>query len=189
MKKTFLYTSVSIATLLSGCLATVNLLDANSSILSKEQRIIAHDIAERTKSTCIRYTYIEGSNQKISGDMKLTGSIEIKRMYTSDSGWFKAHILSQGIWDNVYYNPVKFKFICGEKQWGEYSESTKIQFTEIGLQAKSLENIPISIKKIQPNSDPDLLKDRLNLLKELRQKDLITEIQYNEQVNKALLEK
>lgn len=179
---------ISTATILSltGCLATTNLLDKDNSALNSEQRSVAYEIAEKTKNNCIHYKYEQTSERKISGDIKFSQPIEIKRMYTSDSGWYKAHVMSQGIWDNVYYNPSKFKFVCGEKLWNQYSESGKLEFSEIGAEIKSLDKAPSSAIKSQPIKNSSGIEERLKVLKDLFQKDLISQKQYNEQVSKIL---
>lgn len=164
-------------------------MDENNNSLSFNQRLIAKDISERTKLNCIRYTHEQGSDKKISGDMKITQSVDIKRMYDSSVGWYKAYIMSQGVWDNICYNPDRFLLICGDKQWSQYQDSLNIQFFEIGVQFNSVKSPLISKEEKPELRDIKSIEQRLRVLKDLRQKDLITEQQYNEQVYKLLQER
>lgn len=116
--------------LLSGCLASIDL--KNDQSLSSGDRRVAARIAELTQQLCVRYTYEQGTDRKLSGNMKLSESPAVKRMYRSDSGWVKAEVLANGVWDNSYYLESSGKFICGENSWQKFSDSTSIIFREIG---------------------------------------------------------
>jgi hypothetical protein len=165
--------------LLSGCLATTDILkdDVN---LSLSQKNILNEMAEKTKNICIIYTYDPGSGSKLSGDRKITKLPVVKRFYTSDSDWFKVYFMIDGAWDYSFYNPKEFKFICGEKQWVKLKEAKKITFDEVEVEVKNNSSQVISTTSKNKN-----IEDKLKNLKELRQKNLITEKQYDDLVKKA----
>jgi hypothetical protein len=179
-------TKISLLTatlILSGCLATTNLLNEESSLNSFEKSI-ANEIAHKTTNMCIRYSYDTSSGRKLSGNMKIQRLPEIKRFFISDSGWYKAYLNTEGIWDNMYYHPKNFKFICGDKSWSEYADSNAIVFQELGVSIKKLEAAPSMINFKSEKSKS--IEEKLKNLRELREKNLITEKQYDEQVKKVL---
>ena len=166
--------------LLSGCLATTDLLkdDVN---LSSSQKNILYEMAEKTKNICITYKYDTSSGAKLSGDRKIEKLPVVKRLYTSDSGWYKIYFMINEAWDYSFYNPNDFKFVCGEKSWEKYKESNKIVFDEVGVELKKFVPSPVISTKSKKQNIEDKLKD----FKDLREKNLITEKQYDELVKKA----
>lgn len=175
MKK---YLTAALCFALSGCIATTDLLhdDAN---LNSSQKNILREMAEKTKNLCITYTYDPSSGAKLSGDMKLNKLPIVKRFYTSDSDWFKVYFMINGVWDYSFYNPKQYKFVCGEKQWEKLKESRKITFEEVEVELRKN-----SLTVISTQSKNQNIEDKLKNLKELRQKNLITEKQYDELVKK-----
>lgn len=171
--------------LLTGCLATTNLL-SDESTLKISDKLIALEIAEKTLNLCVRVTYEQGSETKISSDVNFSKLPEVKRFFKSNAGWYKAYIFSNRVWDNVYYHPVDFKFICGDKSWAKYSDSNKIIFDELGIPIKTLQQAPTFIPAISSTAANSKIEERLKLLKDLRSTNLISEKQFDEQVKKAL---
>ena len=137
-------------------------------------------MAEKTKNICITYTYDPSSGAKLSGDKKINKLPVVKRFYTSDSDWFKVYFMIDGVWDYSFYNPKEYKFICGEKQWEKLKESRKITFDEVEVEIKNNSSQVTSTTSKNQN-----IEDKLKNLKELRQKNLITEKQYDDLVKKA----
>ncbi len=177
--------SIVFVLLLTGCLATTNLL-SNESPLKISDKLIALEIAEKTLNLCVRFTYEQGSERKISGDVKFSNLPEVKRFFKSDAGWYKAYIVSDGVWDNIYYHPANFKFICGDKSWAKYSDSNQIIFDELGIPIKTLQQAPTFVPKISSTAANSKIEERLKLLKDLRSINLISEKQFDEQVKKVL---
>lgn len=118
-----------IALLLSGCLATKNLLIEDN--LDERYKRVAFKIAERAMQICTTHTYEQGSNRKLSGDMRITKLPEVKRLYESKSGLWKSELMVSGVWDNVYYLERSEIIICGEIQWQQFPQSKEINFTEV----------------------------------------------------------
>ena len=165
---------------LAGCIATTDLLqdDAN---LSSSQKNIINEMAGKTRNICITYTYDTSSGARQSGDMKISKLPIVKRFYTSDAGWFKIYFNINGVWDYSFYNPKEFMFVCGEKQWEKYKESKKIIFDEVSVELKKINVSPVISTKPKKQNIEDKLKD----FKDLREKNLITEKQYDELVKRA----
>ncbi len=164
---------------LAGCLATTDLLQDSTNLSSSHKKML-NEMAEKTKNICITYTYDPGSGAKLSGDIKINKLPVVKRFYTSDSDWFKVYFMTNGVWDYSFYNPKEYKFICGEKQWEKLKESRKITFDEVEVEMKNNSSQVTSTTSKNQN-----IKDKLKNLKELRQKNLITEKQYDDLVKKA----
>lgn len=121
---------------LAACAAT-DLKSASG--ISESDRRIAQTIAERTAANCIkRRTMDSPTNTPISGDVKLSTVGEVRRLYSSSRGWYKAEVVSEGIWDNVYYNTLNKALVCGEKTWQQYSDSGELKFVEVGSSQKRL---------------------------------------------------
>lgn len=78
------------------------------------------------------------TNKPISGDVKLSTLGEVRRLYSSSRGWYKAEVVSEGIWDNVYYNTLNQALVCGEKTWQQYSDSGELKFVEVGTPQRRL---------------------------------------------------
>ena len=140
-----------------------------------------NEMAEKTKNICITFTYDPGSGAKLSGDRKIEKLPVVKRFYTSDSGWYKIYFMINGVWDYSFYNPKEYKFICGEKQWEKLKESRKITFDEVEVELKKFVPSPVISTKSKKQNIEDKLKD----FKDLREKNLITEKQYDELVKRA----
>lgn len=117
------------ATFLIGC-ASADL--ASDSSLNQSDRQLATRITELSRERCIHYQYEQGSGRKLSGDMKLSATPVVKRLYRSDSGWAKAELQISGVWDNVYWLESSGAIICGELDWQKFANSSSIAFKEIG---------------------------------------------------------
>lgn len=172
------YLTSALCFALSGCIATTDLLH-NETNLNSSQKSILKEMAEKTQNICILYTYDTISGDKLSGDRKINKLPVAKRFYTSDSGWFKVYFMTNGVWDYSFYNPKDYKFVCGEKQWGKLKESRKIIFDEVEVELKKDSSPVLSIK-----SNNQIIEDKLKNLRNLRQRNLITEKQYDDLVKK-----
>ncbi len=167
--------------ILSGCLATTDLLTDGK--LSPTHLKFAQEIADKTIVTCVTVKY-RGSDETPSNQMKFSERPEIKSLWSSDSGWFKANLLVDQTWDYVYYNSSNGKLICGQKNWDSYSEARTIQFTRVDVKEKSINDI-ISKPTQQPLKS-ESVENRLSAAKSLFDKKLITSEQYDQQVKRIL---
>jgi hypothetical protein len=123
-----------VATLmLTGCLATTNLLKERGA-LPDDLYKIGVKMVDLAQSKCI---VISGTQDKPKDDWakgrKLDGEWEIKRFYTSDTQWFKAEAISQGVWGTLYLNNSTGQFVCGDNSWSKFSNAARINFTEYGV--------------------------------------------------------
>lgn len=162
---------------LSGCLATANLAEEDG-VLSNGDRTILRGMLMQTQTTCTTHRYEEGSGRKITGDIKIHELPIAKKFYSSDNGWYKAHIVSQGAWDDVFYNPSIKRMVCGQMNWQTFKESKTITFKEVGVQEKSVLDVPV--RKSSENSANT--EQRLLYAKDLHERNLLTLSQYNNQV-------
>ena len=165
---------------LSGCLATVNLL--NDGVLEAEDLKIARTMAEMTTRYCV--TMQEANiGGKISGEMPIKKLPEIKTFFTGSDNWYKADILAGSVWTSTYYNKGTNRFACG-KTWETFIESRTIQFTRKDVKDKSINDIPVK----QPTNAKQIksVENKIIEVKSLFDKNLITSQQYNEQVKRIL---
>lgn len=166
---------------LTGCLATANLVEEEGA-LSYGDRTILRGIMMKTQTTCAIHRYDEASGQKTAGDMKIHELPTAKKFYSSDNGWYKALLVSQGLWDEVFYNPSINRMVCGQKNWQTYKESQTITFKEVGVQEKSVLDVPV-----RKSSEKSInTEQRLLYAKDLYDRKLLTLNQYNNQVNLIL---
>lgn len=175
--KIYLITTLCIG--LVGCLATTDLLHDDTN-LSSANKSTLHEMAEKTRNICMTYSYDPSSGAKLSGDIKINKPPIAKRFYTSNAGWYKVYFMTNGVWDHSYYNPKEFIFVCGEKQWGKYTEAKKIIFDEVDVKLEKINSSSV----ISAENKNQNIEGNLKNLQELRQKNLITEKQHDELVRK-----
>ena len=126
------------AATLSGC-AAPDL--ASAPMISASERQVAQTIAAKTEANCVRMGLLDHTNEKSESRPvgKLVSSVQVRRLFVSpDANWYRAKILSSGTWDNVYFNQRNGAFVCGEKGWQEFSDSSAHSFREIGVPTKTL---------------------------------------------------
>lgn len=125
-----LYFLLPIPFVLAGCLATTNLLKGDG--LTPEDAKLVQVIASKIKSTCVTH---RSSNEEEDADKhggaKIAFAPEIKALYKSETGWAKVDIVANGVWDAVYFNPDKKKFVCGQKNWFKLSEFNAASFARV----------------------------------------------------------
>lgn len=114
---------------LGGCLATYNLI--NDPSVDSKSKTIALRIVDLVQTKCITYSYEQGTDRRISGDMRIAATPEVKRLLSSSSGWWKSEVLASGVWDSVYYFQPSQTLICGEKNWQQSEFSRKVEFKDI----------------------------------------------------------
>jgi len=119
----------SCISLLTGCLATTNLIGKNSP-LSKNDLEIANQMANTSITNCVTYTRNSSTNEKISGDKRIRKTPEVKKFQKSSDGWYSAHMMVDSVWDDVYYNSKTGQFICGSKNWQNLTDSTRVRFVD-----------------------------------------------------------
>jgi hypothetical protein len=127
---------------------------ATDPTLTDVDRRLASMMAELAQRRCIHYTYEEGSNRKLSGDMNFRTTPTIKRLYSSDGGWIKAEMQYANVWDSVFHQKSTGTVICGDMSWQKSAGSKSIQFTEIGIAARTLPLAPVAEKKAAAESPP-----------------------------------
>lgn len=169
------------ATILSGCLATTNLLTDGT--LNSEDLNIANIMAERTVKYCVTFRENSSGGNR-SGEKPVTELPEIKAFYTASDNWYKADVLTVGsVWFSVYFNSKTNKFTCG-KSWENYSESRTVQFIRRDVKEKSINDVALRpTPKTQQNKS---IESKLSEVKSLFDKNLITSQQYDEQVKRIL---
>jgi len=180
-----IYCATTSLFILSGCLATTNLLTDGK--LSPNHLKVAQEMAERTMTNCITVKY-RGSDDNPLNKMKLSKLPEIKSLWESDSGWYKADSLVDQTWDFVYYNYTTGRLVCGQKNWDKYAESSKIQFIRVDEKQLSLNASINTSQSTTVATTPETLEVKLRKLKHLHEEKLISTTQYDMQVKKVLEE-
>jgi hypothetical protein len=58
---------------------------------------------------------------------------EVRRLYRSSWHWYKALLVTEGVWDHVYYNTQTQSLVCGEQAWQQYMSGSgeQIMFDEL----------------------------------------------------------
>lgn len=135
MKKQSIFTLIAISisfcvTCLSGCVAPDVLATAN---LPENLRQTAHEMRLRGAYQCTTHKYEQSSGRKLTGDVKISTEVTLRRFYISDNDWYKAEIIGNGVIDNIFYSPKTGKFVCGQKNWDSYSDTKNIAFQEYGV--------------------------------------------------------
>lgn len=144
MKKLFvIFWTLLAVSILSGCLATTNLL-AQRGALPDNLHLVAVQMVNVAKQTCIR---ISGPESQSKDDWQKGRKLDsndytITRFYVSDNGWYKANIITQGIHDELFYNKNTNKLVCGTHGWAKYTDGSSIRFTEFGKIEKKLDDYP-----------------------------------------------
>jgi len=180
---------ICLITVVSGCLATTDLL-VDGSQLTQEERSVVRVIADKTAAVCIHYQS-EGAGpnaKKISGDMKIHSAVTVKRLFTSLEGWYRAEAWTAGVIDSVFYNARTGGFVCGQKGWETYAESGRIAFVEAGVTRPSLSTVvntqpapqPASAATTRNQQSAPSVEQRLRDLKSLFDKGLITKEQHDQ---------
>ncbi len=150
--------SIAVVFILSGCLATPDLAKVNDELISPQEQKIASDISNLVPKRCVsgRVSNTTGKFLEESA-MKVTDPAAIKRLYSSNQGWYKAEAVTKGIWDNFYYKPSDGSFVCGQRLWDEYADTKNVQFEEVGKKQKRLgisENSADPQRSIASSSSP-----------------------------------
>jgi len=142
--------------ILSGCLATTDLRKDPS--VNEADRNIAVRIGDLTKQRCTYYQYVQDSGRKLSGDIRFSESAEVRRLYRSDSGWVKAEIVANAVWDSVYYQEAKGTLVCGEKNWQKLDHSNAIKFVSVDRRDGSAE-VSVNTAPAARSAGPKKLTD------------------------------
>lgn len=170
-----------IALVLSGCLATTNLLTDGT--LNAQDLSITREIAELTAKHCVRVTY-SNSGEESANKTKFTSLPEVKAFYLSTDDWYKIDMLLDSVWDSVFFQSTSKRLVCGQKQWDKYADSGVHLFKKRGVVEKSLNEIaymPTQVPKKQVTTE-----EKLSEVKTLFNKNLITSQQYDDQVKRIL---
>lgn len=125
---------------LAGCVTTVDLAK-QSDLLPPEDRYVVPKILAAFQKACVKTQkdpYTQKSNPGGGAGFYQTPSIN--KLHKSSGGWYKADLTAQSIFDSVYYEPSRGKFICGEETWSATSESKYNTFSPIALAGEKTTN-------------------------------------------------
>jgi hypothetical protein len=123
------FTLATMATLIAGC-ASNDLLKKKSSYSLNQQQIL-ETIATETTRTCVKVTKDPITNETRSGTKFSDGRPAILKFFQSDAGWYRAAVVKDGVWDNIYYHPDLTRIACGDEHWLSLKESRGVTFSEI----------------------------------------------------------
>ncbi|MBW8470314.1 MAG: hypothetical protein K0M67_18775 [Thiobacillus sp.] len=126
--RTFVLLSVVSLTLLSGCLATID-LTSGSSLLDDADRDVARRIGHLTEESCVVTT--QRGDTPVGTKVKLANKVAVRRLYASGPHWFKAEVSGQRAWDDIYWNRFSDELVCGPSEWAKKPESTTLVFKEV----------------------------------------------------------
>jgi hypothetical protein len=169
-----------LVSILSGCLATTNLLTDGT--LNSEDLNIANTMAEMTTRYCVTFKATDNGDKR-SGDTAIKKLPEFKAFYAGTENWYKADVLADAAWFAIYYNKSSKKFTCG-KSWDNYSEARTIQFTRRDVKERSIYDVAPKPTPRSPQNKS--IESKLSEVKSLYDKNLITSQQYDDQVKRIL---
>lgn len=114
---------------LTACVATTDL--KRSGTLSDADRQVAQTMAERSTAVCSVERIRKGTTVREPETVKFTHLAEIRRLFRSNTGWYKAHFFADGV-DGVSYLNIRTQhFMCSEALWQRLSNSSLVEFSEI----------------------------------------------------------
>lgn len=120
---------------LTGCLVTTPDLAQNSSGLSPEHQRVVQQAVEKISQFCTVGQYRDPfSVTKEKADfqgVKITQRVEIRRIYISNANWYKLAMVTRGVFDHAFYNPVTQQLVCGELGWQRIPDLASTSFVEI----------------------------------------------------------
>lgn len=119
---------VSMALLLSACQSIVSLTDKPGALKANEHAI-ATAMQDKTIQNCIISRSFETPGQPAFAGGKIWDRPVILRLYTAtnNSGWWKADILYNSVWDSIFFNRKSDAFVCGSEGW--IKRSSEADFT------------------------------------------------------------
>ena len=116
---------------LCACLTPIDLAKDESSLPYQDQ-VIAKKMADLVAKRCPRYTCSMDTGARLSGNVGISIPAIVKRFYTStNSTWYKAHGVSENVWDDFFYNKTSGEFVCGAKSWSNKSNVSHVIFNEV----------------------------------------------------------
>jgi len=148
-------TLATMAALIAGC-ATNDLLK-NKSSYSLNQQAILEAIATETTKTCVKVTKDPITNETKSGTKFSDGRPAILKLFQSDAGWYRAAVVKDGVWDNIYYHPDLTRIACGDEHWLSLKESRGVTFSEIKPGASEYTTRKVSPPFAKANPKNELL--------------------------------
>jgi hypothetical protein len=102
----------------------------NEGDLPNNLRQIAIEMRLRAENQCMTYSYDPSTGDKLSGNVKIASKVMLRKIYTSDSNWFRAEIIGNGVIDDVFYLPSTGRFVCGQRTWHTFPDEKNIIFRE-----------------------------------------------------------
>jgi len=136
--------------LATGCATRVNLLE-NPVGLNDYQHETLQLMAAAAKERCITYEY-EYSNpeRKISGNKRIYGDVIVNSLHEGRDGWYKAEVVMNRSWGNIYYQRNTRKLYCGDEHWSKNKDHESIVF--YNTNDKSIDK-PLTSKSNSPKSE------------------------------------
>lgn len=103
-----------------------------SGTLNPEDARSAGRLAEAVQRQCVHYRFLEGAiQQKTSGDMRFSAPPEIRRLYTSRSGWTKAEFFGDRVFGVAYYHEASDRIVCGDSAWAMNPSNASVVFEDV----------------------------------------------------------
>ena len=119
---------VGLGFLLSGCVTQNNLL-TNKGQMDDATFEIVERLAFRASEGCVTVRRTSGpASREVGGRMKIHTDIVVNNLYISDSTWYRAEIIANRAWFNVYFNDLTDRISCGDKHWAESGNAGTIVF-------------------------------------------------------------
>lgn len=100
--------------------------------LSPEQQFVVQQAANMTAQYCLVGRVKEtGGTKEFVGGVKMTQEVQIRRIYASNTDWYKLQGVTRGIWDHVYYNRKTQELVCGDVNWERGKKAEGVVFEEL----------------------------------------------------------
>jgi hypothetical protein len=155
MKPAIYFLSLIFTTTLAGCVATGSLAIRGNG-LPDNYADIANEMATLARQQCVKR---QGYTDQSKDDWRTVRRMDtpdwlIRRFFTSSGPWVKAEAVSQGVLDDLYYEPNLKVLICGAHSWGKFDGSAQVRFIAFGenVRTTSLPSVPFA--GAYPTSQP-----------------------------------
>jgi hypothetical protein len=141
--------------LMQGCVTTDILAEGR---LDKTTEEIVIQIQNRAFTTCVTTSY-DSSDRQITGNTKAGTKPLIRRLFTSETDWYKAVASVNGVIDNIYYSSSSRRLICGQKLWDSFEDTKHIQFMEYGVSTKRV-GVRKQTNPLPSSNQPQVMETR-----------------------------
>lgn len=121
---------LSLLLVLSGCLTTRNLANPDGG-LPPQWAPVAQTMVEAASQMCIKVSgYDHVPRSEWQQGISLT-NWAVVRFYASDTPWVKAQAISQGVFDEIFFQTESKQFICGSDAWSNFESGRLVRFVEV----------------------------------------------------------